>query len=50
MPRNHDIKVKLSKEEFNTIRKKAEEADMSMSALARYLLLKSKIKVSVEEG
>ena len=47
--RNHEIRVGVSKEELEKIRKKAETASMNNSSFLRYLGLNCKVKVTIEE-
>jgi len=49
MNRNHEIRVKLSKEEYEKVKKKCSLAGMPMSSYLRYLALKSTIRVTLEE-
>lgn len=48
MKRNHEIRIKLSAEEHEKLKKKAEEVGMSISSLMRYLAIYSQIKVRLE--
>lgn len=47
MKRNHDLRVKLTKEEHENIKKKAEKAMLPVTVFARLLLLKSTVKQEV---
>lgn len=49
MKRNHELRVKLSKEELEMIKKKSDRLGMKPSPFLRFLGLKSTISVSLEE-
>lgn len=49
MKKNHEIRVKLSEEEYDKIKKKAESAGLKLSAFLRYLGLNTVIKVTLGE-
>jgi len=45
--RNHEIRFKVSKEEYDKIKKKCDEADISISSFMRVISLKSTLKVEI---
>jgi len=47
--KNHEIRIKLTKEEHSKIKSKAEKSYMKMSAFLKYLGLNSTIKVIAGE-
>lgn len=47
--RNHEVRVKLSEEEYKKVKKKSTEVSMSLSGLLRYLALNSTLRVVIEE-
>jgi predicted DNA binding CopG/RHH family protein len=47
MKRNHEIRIKLSSEELQQLKKKSEQSNMPLSSLVRYVALNSKIKLEV---
>ena len=49
MARNHEIRIKVSKEELEVIKKKANKVSMTISSLLRYMGLNSNLVVSLEE-
>lgn len=49
MGRNHEIRIKLSKEEYEAVKKKSQKTGMPISSLVRFLLLNSNISVSLSE-
>lgn len=49
MARNHEIRVGVSEEELEKIKKKAEATSMSKAAFLRYLGLNCLVKVVIEE-
>lgn len=46
--KNHIIKFKVDKEEYEKIKKKVKESGLSISSFMRYLALKSSIKTTIE--
>jgi len=46
--KTHDIRFKVSKEEYDKIKKKCDQSGLTISAFMRYLALKSTIKVTIE--
>ena len=49
MTRNHEIRIKVSEEEMEKIKRKAQEVGMGVSSFLRFLAVKSKINVETEE-
>lgn len=49
MKRNHILQIRLSQEEFEQLKKKAEQSGLSVSSLVRFLILKSKVNVEAEQ-
>jgi hypothetical protein len=49
MKRNHEVRIKLSEEEFKKIKEKADKVNMKISSLLRYLGLKTNLKVTLED-
>jgi hypothetical protein len=47
--RNYEIRIKVSKEEYETIKKKCLDACMPMSSFLRYLALNSTLRVTSKE-
>jgi len=47
--KNHEIRIKLDKEELETIKQKASKAGMTISGLIRFLALNSTVSVSLAE-
>lgn len=45
MAKNHDVRVRLSDEELQKIKRKAEELGMQVSSFLRFVALKSKVEV-----
>ena len=46
MPKNHDIKIRLSEEELQKIKTKSKELGMSISSFMRFISLKAKVEVT----
>ena len=46
--KTRDIRFKVSKEEYDKIKKKCDQSGLTISAFMRYLALKSTIKVTIE--
>ena len=46
--KTHDIRFKVSKEEFDKIKMKCKQSGLTISAFMRYLALRSTIKVTIE--
>jgi predicted DNA binding CopG/RHH family protein len=49
MRRNHEIRIRVSKEEIESIRRKAEHSCMSVSAFIRFLAIKSDIRTTLAD-
>lgn len=49
MKKNHEIRIKVSQQELELIKRKAELTHLSLSAYARYLLLNTHLKIVMEE-
>jgi hypothetical protein len=47
--KTHDIRIKVSEDEYNTIRSKANDLGMTISAFLRFLALKSKVEIEVND-
>ncbi len=45
MKRNHDVRVKLSKEERELLTKRAERIGLNLSTYLRYIALNTSVKV-----
>ena len=49
MKKNHEIRIKLSKEEHDNLKKKVDDAGTSISHFVRFIIKKSTLRVSFEE-
>jgi len=47
--KNYEARIKLSREEHEKIKKKADKLGMSLSGFGRFLLLSSTIKATTEQ-
>jgi len=46
---NHEIRVKICKEDLEKVQKRATSCGMNLSDYVRYVLLRTSIKVTIQE-